>query len=225
MKSNSHAHEFFLFGTVPVCFYVHKANAIFLDKQAKLHEGKQPRQLQRLSDTWWACRYFALDTLANTFDSILATLETIADSSDKPKAVEAIGILVQVCSFKFLACLIIFLRIMSVTKSLSDNLQCEQMDMVLAADLVFTPQLAGEARQLGCPKIVLDHVRVCIYIIYILYICMYAPQCLSTRCIGGTSIGDALATGIQAPAGPCKLMNIAIPTNCIKYQMLHVSLI
>ena len=48
----------------------------------------------------------------------------------------------------------------------------------------------------------------CVYI-YI-YICMYAPQCLSTRCIGGTSIGDALATGIQAPAGPCKLMNIAI---------------
>ena len=39
---------------------------------------------------------------------------------------------------------------------------------------------------------------------------MYAPQCLSTRCIGGTSIGDALATGIQAPAGTCKLMNIAI---------------
>ena len=33
---------------------------------------------------------------------------------------------------------------------------------------------------------------------------------------------DALATGIQAPAGPCKLMNIAIRTNCIKYQMLHV---
>ena len=36
---------------------------------------------------------------------------------------------------------------------------------------------------------------------------------------------DALATGIQAPAGPCKLMNIAIRINCIKYQMLHVSLI
>ena len=88
---------------------------------------------------------------------------------------------------------------------------------------VFTPQLAGEARQLGCPKIVLDHVRVCVYI-YI-YICMYAPQCLSTRCIGGTSIGDALATGIQAPADTCKLMNIAIRTNCIKYQMLHVILI
>ena len=47
----------------------------------------------------------------------------------------------------------------------------------------FTPQLAGKARQLGCPKIVLDHVRV-LYI-YI-YICLCAPQCLSTRCIGNT---------------------------------------
>ena len=32
--------------------------------------------------------------------------------------------------------------------------------------ILFIPQLAGKARQLGCPKIVLD-VRV--------YICMYAP--------------------------------------------------
>ena len=36
--------------------------------------------------------------------------------------------------------------------------------------LLFTPQLAGEARQLGCPKIVLDHVRV--YYIYI-YVCTH----------------------------------------------------
>ena len=31
---------------------------------------------------------------------------------------------------------------------------------------LFTPQMAGKANQLGCSKIVLDHVRV--------YICMYA---------------------------------------------------
>ena len=72
---------------------------------------------------------------------------------------------------------------------------------------IFTPQLAGKARQLGCPKIVLDHVRVCVCVcVYIyIYVCMYAPPCLSTGCIG-----DTLATGIQAPAGTCKLMNIAI---------------
>ena len=34
---------------------------------------------------------------------------------------------------------------------------------------IFTPQLAGKARQLGCPKIVLDHVRVYIYMC--VYIC------------------------------------------------------
>ena len=50
---------------------------------------------------------------------------------------------------------------------------------------IFTPQLAGEARQLGCPKIVLDHVRVYIYIFFF-NICLCAPQCLSTRCIGNT---------------------------------------
>ena len=30
--------------------------------------------------------------------------------------------------------------------------------------IVFTPQLAGKACQLGCPKIVLDHVHVYLYI-------------------------------------------------------------
>ena len=35
---------------------------------------------------------------------------------------------------------------------------------------VITAQLAGEARQLGCPKIVLDHVRVYLYIIYIMFV-------------------------------------------------------
>ena len=35
----------------------------------------------------------------------------------------------------------------------------------------FTPQLAGEAHQLGCPKIVLDQ---CVYIyIYINYVCAH----------------------------------------------------
>ena len=59
--------------------------------------------------------------------------------------------------------------------------------MGAAQEGFFTPQLVGKARQLGCPKIVLDHVRVYIYIfINIYYICLCAPQCLSTHCIGNT---------------------------------------
>ena len=49
--------------------------------------------------TRWACRYLALDVVASTFDSILATLEVNDNGNDKPKAVEAVGILVQVLSF------------------------------------------------------------------------------------------------------------------------------
>ena len=118
VKSNSHAYEFFsLVQTLYVFMSTSKAHTIFLEKQAELHEGKQTRQLQRLSDIRWACRYLSLDAIASTFDSILATLEAIADSTDKPKAVEATGILVQVKTFKFLAGLIIFQRILSITKS------------------------------------------------------------------------------------------------------------
>ena len=46
------------------------------------------------------------------------------------------------------------------------------------------PQLAGKARQLGCPKIVLDHMRVYIYnniYIYIMYVRFGFPHyCLYT---------------------------------------------
>ena len=92
--------------------------------------------MQRLSDTRWACRYLSLDVIASTFDSILATLDSIAEGNDKPKAIEATGLLHQIHSFKFISCLIIFLRIMEITKSLSDQLQKREIDLALAADLV-----------------------------------------------------------------------------------------
>lgn len=39
-----------------------------------LHPDKQTRQIQHLSDTRWACRF---DTIRSTFDSIIATFESI----------------------------------------------------------------------------------------------------------------------------------------------------
>lgn len=62
----------------------------------------------------------------------------IANCDDKPKAVEAVGILAQVDNFKFLAHLIMFLKILSITKSLSDHLQNEKIDMAQAVDLVLS---------------------------------------------------------------------------------------
>ena len=63
-------------------------------------------------------------------------MQHITEDIDKAKAVEAAGLLHQVHSFKFLACLIIFQRIMSITKSLSDQLQSRTADSVYVAGLV-----------------------------------------------------------------------------------------
>ena len=113
-----------------------KAHVLYTQKQTELHPDKQPRQLQRLSDTRWACRYFAIDAICCTFDSVLATLEDISNGVDKSRAVEAKGILGQICCFKFLLLLVMFCRILSFTKALSDQLQSVSNDIARAANLV-----------------------------------------------------------------------------------------
>ena len=61
-----------------------------------LHPSKPVHQLQRLSDTRWACRYFAVEAVCSTYDVILATPQVIADGEDRLKATEATGILFQI---------------------------------------------------------------------------------------------------------------------------------
>jgi len=112
-----------------------KAHTIFLHKQHKEYPNKPTRQLQRLSDTRWACRYFAVEVVYSTYGAILSTLEAIIDGNDRAKAIEAEGILLQIKSFKFLVTLILFWRILSCTKSLSDHLQSPQTNLAKACDL------------------------------------------------------------------------------------------
>ena len=59
------------------------------------------RQLQRLSDPRWCCRYLAVEAVCRTFGSVLATLEELANGEDRSRAVEATGILTEVQTFKF----------------------------------------------------------------------------------------------------------------------------
>lgn len=56
-----------------------KAHALFIQQQAELYPEKQPRELQRLSETRWACRYLSLDSVSSTFDAIILTLQLIGD--------------------------------------------------------------------------------------------------------------------------------------------------
>ena len=107
-----------------------------MEKQKELHPGKQTKELKRLSDTRWACRSLTLEVIASSYDSIIATLEEIAEDTDKSKAVQAVGHLDQIRTFKFLGSLIIFQRVMSLTKCLSDQLQSKTVDLAFAAGLV-----------------------------------------------------------------------------------------
>ena len=66
----------------------------------------------------------------------LATLKAIVDGDDKAKAVEANGLLLQINKFKLLFLLIMFTPILSCSKMLSDQLQCKNIDMSKAVQLV-----------------------------------------------------------------------------------------
>ncbi len=135
--SVSDASDFFaLMETLYVFMSASKVHAIYLQQQSELHPTKQVRQLLRLSDTRWACRHFAIDAVCTTFESIIATLEILVDGDDRSKATEAMGILLQVRSCKFIMSLVIFGRVLSCTKGLSDQLQSTSIDMARAADLV-----------------------------------------------------------------------------------------
>ena len=82
------------------------------------------------------CRFHAVEAACSTFDAILVTLQCVVEGDDRVKAVEAKGILLQICCFKFLITLIIFWHILFLTKQLSDQLQSPCTDMAKAADLV-----------------------------------------------------------------------------------------
>ena len=116
-----------------ICAEVQKAGmySILADETKDCSKREQLAIVLRYVDAESGSRTLRLnDSNLSTFDSILATLEVIKDGDDRPKAVEAIGILTQVRCFRFLLqLLIIFWRILSCTKSLS------AIDMARAADL------------------------------------------------------------------------------------------
>lgn len=137
VKAIPEATQFFaLLESLYVFMSTTKAHAVFLQKQRDLHPEKQTRELKRLSDTRWACRHAAVNSICYTFDAILETLGEIAEDSDGIKSTQANGLRLQVKSFKFILCLIIFDKVLSITKGLSDVLQSTSLDLAKAADLV-----------------------------------------------------------------------------------------
>ena len=74
-------------------------------------------------------------------------LESIIEGDDKAKAVEANGFFLQIHTIKLIFLLVVFMRILSCTKRLSDQLQCKDIDMAKAVELVFgTMEILNEFR-------------------------------------------------------------------------------
>ena len=83
-----------------------KSHEKFMEIQ-KARGGREVR-LKKLSETRWSCRYNSIAAILATFLSVLETLESIMNDSDRKRALEAKGILAAVTKLKFIACLVVY---------------------------------------------------------------------------------------------------------------------
>ena len=72
-----------------------------LQQQREIYPDKQPHQLQRLSNTRWACYHGAVNAVCCTFDAVIGTLSAVMNGSNGIKSAEARGLLLQVSSLRF----------------------------------------------------------------------------------------------------------------------------
>lgn len=112
--------------------YVHLK---WLAVQKELHPQQQPRELQRLTDVRWACRYMACRNLRERLPAVLKVLQEIADEKSGDRSVEARGILSQI-DVHFIGLLVTFCKVLGDAKCLSDILQSSSLDLARAVDLV-----------------------------------------------------------------------------------------
>ena len=82
--------------------------------------------------------------MCQMYDSLLTILEGIGDSSDHMKSIKVKSLYHQVATFSFIISLIMFNRILSCTRSLSDQLQSTYVDLCQAADLVLATKATLE---------------------------------------------------------------------------------
>ncbi len=111
--------------------YVHHK---WLEVQKDMYGG-QPRELQKLSVTRWACKYFACRNMMDRLSAVLCVLEDIADERRGDRSGEAQGLLAQI-DLPFLGLLATFCKVLGDTNLLSDMLQSPSLDLVRAVELI-----------------------------------------------------------------------------------------
>ena len=97
-KKVSHAGKFFaLLEALYVFLSSTKAHALFAKYQQELYPNEAKLEVKKLTDTRWACRYMAVDTICRRFDVVISALADIAEDNDNQnKSIEANGLLLQI---------------------------------------------------------------------------------------------------------------------------------
>src|SRR6218665_1873631 len=107
----------------------------WVEAQNELYPGEPARQLQRLSDTRWACRVVSCRNIRDRLDALVYMLQDVAGGTNADRAVEARGLL-SLLDFKFVLLLHLFCDILGKIHIVSNQFQSSSVDLSAAADLV-----------------------------------------------------------------------------------------
>uniref|UniRef100_A0A8D3E2D0 HAT C-terminal dimerisation domain-containing protein n=1 Tax=Scophthalmus maximus TaxID=52904 RepID=A0A8D3E2D0_SCOMX len=110
--------------------YIHK----WLNIQKEIYPG-EPRELQRLSETMWACRHIACHTVLDRLSAIMRLLEEMASENSGDRSIDARGLLAQF-DLQFIGLLVICNKVFGDARCLSDILQSPSLDLCSSVDLV-----------------------------------------------------------------------------------------
>jgi len=122
--------------------FVHE---LWISIQRDVYPGEQPKELQKVSDTRWACRYAACKTLRDRLPAIISLLNELESGVKGSRALDARSLLLNIDA-RFVAMLTLMTDLLGRTHTISKMLQ-STVDIGKAADLVNTiDQQLNEAR-------------------------------------------------------------------------------
>ena len=110
-------------------------HARWVEIQTEMFVNERPRELQRLSDTRWACRYASCRAVRDRLPAVLQLLSELEAGDNANRAVEARSLLSAIDA-KFVITLMLMCDIFGRTQALSCMMQSATLDLSRAVDLI-----------------------------------------------------------------------------------------
>ena len=108
-----------------------------LVKQKETRPQHQPIELKRISDTRWSSQEQACIAVKSTLPAIVLSLKELSQEGGGKRAVDSKSNLALI-DFEFTVILVFMTSLLSITKTLSDQLQASTLDLASAVDLILT---------------------------------------------------------------------------------------